>query len=246
MKRILIVGATSAIAMSCAEKWAQKGAELFLVARNKDKLEMVKSDLEIRGAKKVTLHTMDITDYEAQERMLDDCAKVMQQIDVALIATGTLPEQSGCEKDVSIMLKEVEVNGTSVMALLTLLANHFELQRCGSLAVISSVAGDRGRPSNYVYGSAKAALSTFCEGLRARLYKVGASVTDIRPGFVDTPMTKGLDLPTLLVSTPDKIARLILKGIESKTSVLYVPSYWRLIMLIIKSIPQFIFKKINL
>jgi len=246
LKHILIVGATSAIAMSCAEMWAHKGAELFLVARNKDKLDMLKSDLEIRGAKKVTVHSMDITDYAGHEIMLNNCIKVMPKLDIAFIATGTLPNQSACEKDVSMMLKEVGVNANSVMALLTILANYFELQRSGCIAVITSVAGDRGRPSNYVYGSAKASLSTFCGGLRVRMYNVGINVLDIRPGFVDTPMTQNLELPPILLSSPKKVASLILKGIERNTGVVYVPGYWRFIMMVIKLLPQFIFRKIDL
>jgi short-subunit dehydrogenase len=114
------------------------------------------------------------------------------------------------------------------------------------LAVISSVAGDRGRPSNYLYGTAKAAVSTFCEGLRARLFKVGVSVTTIKPGFVQTPMTKGLNLPPLLIAQPEKVALSIVKAVQNKTNSLYTPIFWALIMLIIKHLPNFIFKRINL
>lgn len=133
-----------------------------------------------------------------------------------------------------------------MIALLTLLANQFEIQRCVSLAAISSVAGDRGRPSNYLYGSAKAAVSTFCEGLRARLFKVGVHVTTIKPGFVDTPMTQGLPLPGPLVASAEQVAALIVAGIERKANTLYTPRFWALIMLIIRSIPVTIFKHLNL
>ena len=168
------------------------------------------------------------------------------QIDIALIAHGTLPDQKACEQNVEVALAEFANNGTSVIALLTLLANQFETQRCGSLAVISSVAGDRGRPSNYLYGTAKAAVSTFCEGLRARLFKVGVHLVTIKPGFVDTPMTKGLPLPGPLVAKPEQVAERIVKGIENKANTLYTPGFWALIMFIIRCVPQFVFKRLNL
>lgn len=246
MKRILIIGATSAIAAACARLWAEQGSEFFLVARNLEKLEQTAADLKGRGAKSVTLHCMDATDFIAHSAMLESCLATLQQIDIALIAHGSLPDQKVCEQDVSVALQEFANNGTSVIALLTLLANQFETQRCGTLAVISSVAGDRGRPSNYLYGTAKAAVSTFCEGLRARLFKVGVHVIDIKPGFVDTPMTQGLLLPTVLVTKPGKVAEMIVKGIERETDTLYAPGFWILIMFIIKVMPGFIFKKLSL
>jgi short-subunit dehydrogenase len=246
MKKILIVGATSAIANACARTWAAQGSEFFLVARNNEKLEQIAADLTARGAKRVITHLMDVTDVTAHVAMLKDCVDALQQIDLTLIAHGTLPEQSACEQDVGIALKELNNNGISVIALLTLLANQFEIQRYGTLAVISSVAGDRGRPSNYLYGTAKAAVSTFCEGLRARMFKVGVHVITIKPGFVDTPMTKGLPLPAPLVASAEKVSQLIINGIDKKKDTIYTPNFWNLIMLIIKSIPSFIFKRLNL
>ncbi|TPG78812.1 SDR family oxidoreductase [Pseudomonas arsenicoxydans] len=246
MKKVLIIGATSSIATACARLWAEQGNEFFLVARNNEKLEQTAADLRARGAKAVTLHNMEATDFAAHPAMLASCLGSLQQIDIALIAHGTLPDQKACEQDVGMALQEFSNNGTSVIALMTLLANQFERQHCGTLAVISSVAGDRGRPSNYLYGTAKAAVSTFCEGLRARLFKVGVHVIDIRPGFVDTPMTQGLPLPAALVAKPEQVAHRIVKGIEHKVDVLYTPGFWALIMTIIKSIPGVIFKRINI
>lgn len=246
MKRVLIIGATSAIAGACARLWAEQGSELFLVARNAEKLEQVAADLRIRGARAVATHCLEATDIAAHPAMLESCLAALQQIDIALIAHGTLPDQRACEREVDEALREFANNATSVIALLTLLANQFETQRCGSLAVISSVAGDRGRPSNYLYGTAKAAISTFCEGLRARLFKVGAYVITIKPGFVDTPMTQGLPLPAALVAKPEQVAQRIVKGIERRVATLYTPGFWALIMLIIRAIPQPIFKRLNL
>ena len=246
MKRVLIIGATSAIATACARLWAEQGSEFFLVARNMEKLQQTAADLKARGAKAVTLHCMDATDLTDHPDMLKNCLSAMQQIDIALIAHGTLPDQKVCEQDVTVALQELNNNGTSVIALLTLLANQFETQRCGNLAVISSVAGDRGRPSNYLYGTAKAAVSTFCEGLRARLFKVGVHVMTIKPGFVDTPMTQGLPLPAALVAKPERVARSIIAGIERKVAILYTPGFWEVIMWVIKFLPSAIFKRMSL
>lgn len=246
MKKVLIIGATSAIATACARLWAAQGSEFFLVARNNEKLGQVAADLRARGAMTITLHSMEATDLTAHADMLDSCLNALQQIDIALIAHGTLPDQRSCEEDVGVALQEFANNGTSVIALLTRMANQFESQRCGTLAVISSVAGDRGRPSNYLYGSAKAAVSTFCEGLRARLFKVDVHVIDIKPGLIDTPMTQGLPLPAALVAKPEQVAQRIVNGIERKVSILYAPGFWALIMLIIRSMPQAVFKRLSL
>lgn len=246
MKRVLIIGATSAIATACARLWAEQGAEFFLVARNNEKLEQTAADLNARGAKAVALHSMDATDFAAHPAMLESCLATLQQIDIALIAHGTLPDQKACEQDVGVALQEFANNGTSVIALLTLLANQFEIQRCGTLAVISSVAGDRGRPSNYLYGTAKAAVSTFCEGLRSRLFKVGVHLITIKPGFVDTPMTQGLPLPAALLAKPEQVAQRIVVGIERKVDVLYAPGFWQFIMLLITHIPSVVFKRLSI
>lgn len=246
MKKILIIGATSAIATASARIWAAQGASLFLIARNSEKLQALCADLEVRGATAVGAFCMNAEDINAHAAMLEEARRALGQFDVALIAHGTLPDQGVCEADAALTLREFGINATSVIALLTVLANQFERQRNGAIAVISSVAGDRGRPSNYVYGSAKAAVSVFCEGLRARLFKVGVSVTDIRPGFVATPMTVGLPLPERLVAQPEQVARRIVAGIERKVDVLYAPAFWRWIMLIIRSIPRLIFKRMKL
>ncbi|WP_095190483.1 SDR family oxidoreductase [Pseudomonas sp. Irchel 3E19] len=246
MKKILIVGATSAIASACARLWAAERSEFFLVARDGQKLQQTCTDLQARGASSVTPYVMDISDAAEHAVMLESCMAALQTVDICLIAYGSLPNQCECEQSVEVAVREFANNGSSVIALLTLLANRMAVQRHGTLAVISSVAGDRGRPSNYVYGAAKAAVSTFCEGLRARLYKSGVHVITIKPGFVDTPMTRGLALPALLVAQPDSVARQIVSGIERKVAVLYVPGFWAWIMWLIRAIPQPIFKRLNL
>ena len=246
MKRILVIGATSAIATACCRLWAEQGHEFFLVARDAEKLQQTAQDLEARGAKSVNSFTMDVLDTPQHALMLQQCISTHRQIDIALVAHGTLPDQTACEQDAELALQEFSINGSSVISLLSLLAEQFTLQRCGSLAVISSVAGDRGRPSNYLYGSAKAAVSAFCEGLHARLFNIGVHVITIKPGFVDTPMTQCFTLPIVIVVPPEYVAKQIVSAINNKKAVLYTPRFWALIMLIIRSIPNFIFKRLNL
>lgn len=246
MRRILIVGATSAIATACARIWSSEGARLFLVARNQEKLGALASDLIVRGAEAIDTFLMSAEDTRCHYEMLRAASMALGRIDIALIAHGTLPDQRACETDVSLALREFTTNGTSVIALLTILANQFEQQGVGAIAVITSVAGDRGRPGNYVYGSAKAAVSVFCEGLRARLFKAGVSLTDIRPGFVATPMTQGLPLPAPLLVQPEVVARKIVAGINGRFDVVYAPTFWRWIMLTIRCIPNSIFKRMKL
>lgn len=246
MKNILIIGANSAIANACARTWAAQQARFFLVGRNADKLAQVANDLRARGANDVLTHALDMNDMSAHEAMLDSAFSKLGTLDISLVAHGTLPDQALCQQNVEVALREFSSNGLSVIALLTRLSNRLEQQRSGTIAVISSVAGDRGRPSNYLYGTAKAAVSTFCEGLRARLFKAGVHVLTIKPGFVDTPMTQGLPLPKALVATPEQVAKDIANAIEKKKNSIYTPNFWALIMLTIRSIPNFVFKRISL
>lgn len=247
MKKILIIGATSTIANACAKIWAKENAYLFLVGRNKKKLEQIGKDLEIRGAKSIGTHIADLNQFDFHPKIINDALNFFQnKIDIVLIAHGTLPNQKLCQEDNKIALEEFSNNCSSTISILTLLANIIEKQKSGKIAVISSVAGDRGRESNYLYGSAKAALTTFCSGLRSRLSKVGAQVITIKPGFIDTAMTSGLDLPQILVATPEKAAKDICKAIKKGHNYIYTPSFWKMIMFIIKFIPESIFKKLKL
>lgn len=251
--RYLIIGATSAIASACARYWLSNSgrsaageADFFLVGRSRQKLEQTASDLQGRGARSATVFELDVTEIAAHPAMLDAAFEALDTIDLVLIAHGTLPDQRRCEADPRVAIEEFSVNGTSVIALLTEIANRMESQGNGVIAVITSVAGDRGRPSNYLYGSAKAAVSTFCEGLRARLFRSGVHLIDIRPGFVSTPMTAELDLPKALLSTPEAVARRISKAIQAKRNVVYAPAFWWLILAVIRSVPRPIFKRLSL
>jgi decaprenylphospho-beta-D-erythro-pentofuranosid-2-ulose 2-reductase len=245
MNKILIVGATSAIAQAVARRFAQRGDYLFLVARNPERLQALVDDLKVRGCPKVAGYPMDANDFAAHAGMLERAEAELGGLDIVLIAHGTLPDQAACAASVDLALDEIRTNALSVVSLATLSANRFERQGAGALAVISSVAGDRGRQSNYVYGSAKALVSTFLSGLRQRLYKSGVAVVTIKPGFVDTPMTKDFKKGPLWASA-DGVAKGIVKAIDRRKSVVYLPFFWRGIMWVIRSIPEFVFKRIQL
>ena len=245
MQKILIIGATSAIAEATARRWAARGAALFLVGRKAERLEQIAADLRVRGAASVACQAQDACARDAHETMLCAAEQAMGGLDVALIAHGSLPDQKACEASVELTLQEIDTNALSVIALLTRLATRFEAQGHGSLAVISSVAGDRGRQSNYVYGAAKGMLTLFLQGLRNRLAKKGVHVLTVKPGFVDTPMTASFKKGALWAS-PDAIAQGIVGAIDKKRDVVYLPGFWWLIMTLIRHIPERIFKKLSL
>ncbi|MGA9032917.1 MAG: SDR family oxidoreductase [Sulfuricaulis sp.] len=244
-QNILIIGATSGIAEAVARRYAEQGARLFLVARNNIKLETVSTDLAARGAGEVKTFVMEANDSDLLPQMLDSAWKVFGTIDVALVAHGTLPDQLRTETDIPYAIAEFRTNAESVIACLVGLAGRFETQGKGVIAVIGSVAGDRGRTSNYLYGAAKAAIDTYASGLRARLFKSGVHVLTIKPGFVATSMTAGLNLPARLTATPESVAQDIHRAIAKRKDVLYTPWFWILIMLIIRSLPAAIFKRMK-
>ncbi|MDZ4785155.1 MAG: SDR family oxidoreductase [bacterium] len=243
--KILVFGATSAIAVEAAKIWAQRGAEFFLVARSKEKLEIIASDLRTRGAKSTYLQVMDLSDKSRHIELFQNISSQLADFDTVLIAYGTLGDQKRAEEAFEETEKELNNNFLSVVSLLTRLANIFEKRGSGSLAVITSVAGDRGRKSNYVYGTAKGALSIFLSGLRNRLGKTGVVVLDIKPGFTDTPMTANIKKGPLFVSA-SIVGQGIVNAIDKKKEIVYLPWFWEIIMMIIRNIPEKIFKKLSL
>lgn len=244
MKKILIIGATSAIAEHCARLWAVRGDALFLVARNQDRLNTIAMDLRVRGAGNVSTYQLDLNEITAQQAMLDAADVALGGVDTVLIAHGTLSNQKACEQSVDETLAEIKTNALSTIALLTIIANRFEAKRNGTIGVISSVAGDRGRASNYVYGSAKAMVTAFTSGLRQRLHKSNVAVVTIKPGFVDTPMTAEFK-KGLLWAQPATVATKIVKAMDQGKDEVYVPAFWWGIMAAIKAIPQILFQKLN-
>jgi short-subunit dehydrogenase len=239
------MGATSAIAEATAREFAQRGDALLLVGRSRERLQAVADDLKVRGAAMAEVRVLDARDIDAYPGLLDDAARTLGGLDTALIAHGTLSDEASCRTSAEALLDEFRVNALSVMALCTHLANRFEAQRSGVIAVISSVAGERGRQSNYVYGSAKAAVTAFTSGLRQRLYAKGVHVVTIKPGFVDTPMTAAFK-KGLLWAEPAPVARTIARAMIRGTPVVYTPGFWRLIMAIIRLIPERIFVRLRL
>jgi decaprenylphospho-beta-D-erythro-pentofuranosid-2-ulose 2-reductase len=245
MKNVVIVGATSAMAEEVAKRYAMEGANLYLLARNTDKLEVIKDDLRVRGAGEVHASSFYAADIAFHGASIEMIFSTFNKVDVFLIAHGNLPDQEKCQDDVILTLQEMNTNGISVISLLTHVAHKMESQKSGNITVITSVAGDRGRQSNYVYGAAKGMVSIFLQGLAQRLYKSGVHVLDIKPGFVDTPMTAEFDKGPLWAK-PEKIADIICHRINKKSTFSYTPGFWFIIMTIIISIPRFVFNKVKL
>ena len=248
MQRIVIFGATSAIATACARRWVVKGNHLFLVGRDQNKLETVLTDLRVRGApgQRIEGVDADLNDHARHPDLLAKAEAALGGIDVVLIAHGTLPDQKACEQSVSMTLQAIDTNALSAISLLTLTANRLESQRFGTIAVIGSVAGDRGRQSNYIYGASKGMLAIFMQGLRNRLARKGVAVLLIKPGFVDTPMTAHIKKKGALWAQPDSIAEGILEAVAQRRDTVYLPSFWRWIMLVIRMIPETFFKRLSL
>ncbi len=244
-KRVLIIGATSAIAEGLARIYADLKWRLFLVARNADRLEIMRDDLYFRGASVVDTFCMDANEKDKIAEMCKIVWSDADTVDVALIAHGTLPDQKRAQADLVYAQKEFRTNAESVILCMEALAAGFIKQGHGSLAVIGSVAGDRGRASNYLYGAAKSAVDVYASGLRARLFMHGVHLLTIKPGFVSTPMTAQLDLPVLLTATPAAVARDICKSIAKRKNILYTPWFWRWIMLIIRWLPEGLFKRLK-
>jgi len=242
MQRVLIIGATSAIAEATARRYAARGAAIHLLGRQAARLEAIAADLSVRGAKS-SIGVLDVNDGVHHGAAFDAAWSALGGVDVILIAHGTLPDQAACDASVELSLREFATNGTSTIALCAALAPR--LAAGATLAVISSVAGDRGRASNYLYGSAKAAVSAYLSGLGQRLRPAGINVLTIKPGFVDTPMTAAFKKGALWAK-PDQIAKGIVRAVDRRRAVAYLPGFWWAIMYIIKSIPEFVFRRIKL
>jgi short-subunit dehydrogenase len=245
IQRILIVGATSAIAEATARLFASRGDALFLAGRSRSRLQAIAEDLKVRGAKLAETFVLEAREFERVPALLQAATERLGGLDAALIAHGTLSDQSACQHSVEQLREEFDINALSVMALCTDLATLFETQGHGVIAVISSVAGDRGRQSNYVYGSAKAAVTAFTSGLRQRLYPKGVRVVTIKPGLVSTPMTAAFKRGALW-STPASVAADILRAMDVGKAVIYTPWFWRPIMWIIRSVPETMFRRLRL
>jgi decaprenylphospho-beta-D-erythro-pentofuranosid-2-ulose 2-reductase len=244
---IVVFGATSTIAEAVCRLCAGNRGEIFLVARNTDRLAAVASDLEARGAKRVAHHVLDANNAAELDDAMNAAWAFLSHVDVVLIAHGTLTDQSRAELDESYAMAEFQTNAASTIRIMNNAARRLAMQSGGTLAVIGSVAGDRGRPSNYLYGAAKGAVAIFADGLRARMRKEDVHVLTIKPGFVETAMTAHLSFPSFLVAKPERVAQDIYRALPRHQSrVLYTPWFWRWIMLLIRGIPRAIFDRMGL
>lgn len=245
-KRIVIIGATSRIAEHCARQWAQEeGVQLILVGRNMSKLERLAADLKVRQPTiKIELHETDFIKPEAIQETVKNLF-LGGPIVTALIAHGTLPDQADCQRNLELCQSTLEVNGVSPVLFAEAFAQYMSKLNAGCIAIIGSVAGDRGRRSNYVYGAAKGLVTRYAQGLQHRFAGSGVQVTLIKPGPTDTPMTVGMDGKGKFAS-PEDVAKTIIAGIKKKKSVIYAPGKWEIIMMVIRHLPSFIFNKMNI
>ena len=244
-KRILVLGATSGIAEATMRHLVTPGAQYCLVGRNEAKLAAVASDLRTRGAAEAFTYALDLDRTDQHIPMLEGAVKQLGALDLAFIAHGVLGDQIAAQASYEEAEKVFHTNFLSSVSLITWLANYFEQQHRGTLAVISSVAGERGRKSLYVYGASKAALTAFLSGVRNRIDRSGAHVLTIKPGVIATKMTAGLK-PGPLTATADAAGKGIAAAIRSRKDVAYVPGYWAAIMFVIRAIPESIFKRTDI
>jgi decaprenylphospho-beta-D-erythro-pentofuranosid-2-ulose 2-reductase len=244
-RRILILGATSGIAEACIHLWANRGDHLFLVGRNANRLAAVAADGRTRGAGYVDTAVVDLDRTEHHADLLAHAINSLGGLDIAFLALGVLGDQSKAERSFHDAAHIIHTNYTAPVSLLTWLANYCAQRHSGTLAVLSSVAGERGRKSNYVYGSSKAGLTAFVDGLRNRIDRDGVHVMTIKPGPVRTSMTEGMKGHERFADV-NKVATTIVKSIDGGQDIVYVPGQWRLIMSVIRAIPERVFKKLNL
>ena len=243
MSKLLIIGAKSDIAKSCARVFANNGFDLILAGRDIKELEDFKQDLIIRYKKNIELKEFDITAFATHQEFYNSIESKPLGV---LVASGIMYEQEVTQKDFEKTLNTINVNYTGAVSILNIIANDFQSQKSGFIIGVSSVAGDRGRKANYIYGSAKAGLSAYLSGLRNRLFEHKVQVLTVKPGFVYTKMTQGLDLPEKLTASSDEVALDIFNAYNKNKDILYTKSIWKIIMLIIKHIPEFIFKRMSI
>lgn len=243
MKYLLILGAKSDIGKAIAHQFAKEGFNLYLAARNCKRLENDCNDIKIRYGVEVKQVEFDLDKTETHEEFFNSLNPIPN---VVVSVVGYLGDQKKGENDFSEAEKIINTNYSDIVSILSIIANKFEEKKAGCIIGVSSVAGDRGRKSNYLYGSAKAGFTAYLSGLRNRLADKNVQVMTVKPGFVNTKMTENMDLPEKLTAEPKEVANAVFKGYKKKRNVIYTKGIWRLIMLIIVHIPEMIFKKLNL
>jgi decaprenylphospho-beta-D-erythro-pentofuranosid-2-ulose 2-reductase len=243
MPTVLLLGASSDIAIALARKFASEKYDLQLAARSSGRLSSMVSDLSLRYGTTTTLHEFDAMDFESHAAFWDN---LDPKPDLTICVFGYLGDQTAAQSDWVECRRILDTNYTGAVSILNIVADTYAASGKGMIAGISSVAGERGRQSNYLYGSAKAGFTAYLEGLRNRLFHQKVHVLSVQPGFVDTRMTEGMPLPPLLTATPGLVADAVFKAIGKKRNIIYVKWYWRWIMLIIRNIPEPVFKKLKL
>ncbi|KQU73647.1 MULTISPECIES: SDR family NAD(P)-dependent oxidoreductase [unclassified Rhizobacter] len=247
MKRIVIVGATSGIAQHCARLWAEAGpVHLTLLARDAARTETVAADLRVRSpASTLRVAVCDFLEPSAIARAVDD-AVADGVPDIVLIAHGSLPDQAGCQSDLGANLEALQVNGVSPVLFAEAFVAPMLRAGRGTVALIGSVAGDRGRKSNYVYGAAKGLVTRYAQGLQHRLAATAVRVVLVKPGPTDTPMTAALRAKGAKLADPRAVAARILRGIDAGSPVVYAPGKWALIMMVIRHLPRAVFNRMDI
>ena len=244
MKSVLILGAKSGMAISTAKLYAKNGWDLILVGREVTKiLSLFKNELEKEFNCTVQLCDLDILDFQAH---INFFRSLLQKPDGVICFIGLLGNQKKGEIDFHQTNKVIDSNFTGIVSMLNIFANYFEKKGEGFIACVSSVAGDRGRKSNYTYGSAKAGLTTYLSGLRNRLSSKNVHIMTVKPGYVETKMIKELNIPKFLTVTPNYVSKKIYKMQQRRIDIIYIPGFWSLIMILVKLIPERIFKKLNI
>ena len=245
MKRIVIIGATSSIAEHCARLWVQEPIDLTLVGRNQIKLDKIAQDLKVRSQQSViTTRVANFEDPIAIDELVSELSE--KPVDIALIAHGSLPDQQECQSNLALNKETLEINGVSPVLFAEAFASHMERHNHGTLAIIGSVAGDRGRKSNYVYGAAKGLVTRYAQGLQHRLAKTQVNVVLIKPGPTDTPMTRHLKGKDVKLASVEGVAEQIVDAIKAGKPIDYAPVKWRLIMMFIRHLPAFVFNKMDI
>lgn len=246
-KRILIIGATSLIAENCAKLWAENlGPDFILLGRNREKLKSIYLDLHVRNPKsKIEIHCLDFLDTVSIEDIISEIFE-SGYVDIALIAHGILPNQLECQHNLNLNRESLLINAISPILFAEAISEKMASANHGNLAIIGSVAGDRGRKSNYIYGAAKSLIETYSQGLQHRFAKSNVCITLCKPGPTSTPMTADLKSSPVKLASPFKVAKLITNGIANNKAVIYCPNEWKYIMWALKCLPKFIFHKLDI
>lgn len=247
MKSVVILGGASTVARAIAHEFAREGYALVLADYDREENERIAADVRVRFETECTALPFDATDYDSHGAFVAQCTETLGALaEGVVLCFGFMAEQQDAQADVKIARRTIDTNFTGAVSILERFAAAFEKRQSGFIAALSSVAGDRGRQSNYIYGASKGGLSVYLQGLRNRLHPAGVSVTTIKPGFMDTKMTYGLDLPGPLTASPEQAARAIYKAIQKRRDEAYILFMWRYIMMIIRNIPEWQFKKMKL